>query len=209
MKKIQFCATYKWPYPCDELLLATFLTQIKSWPSFSDPGQKKVPSLTTFLLESARRSHPTLAWLPKDLNSSDLPKHKEPTRSFHSRTVIRYHSKESHCLQVVLSTTVGLKTIWRPGACSYCRSSVVHLGLNDWWTTWQRLTASLIAAISHATANGGLNVTSLFKGPRQQTETNLKTTTTHKYVHRLFKSKSTIYWRHRACRFSTQLLLWL
>lgn len=154
---------------------------------------------------------PILHWLglPKDLNSSDLPKHKEPTRSFHSRTVIRYCSKESHCLQVELSTTFGLKTIWRPGACSCCRSSVVHLGLNDWWTTWQRLTASLIAAISHATANGSLNVTSLFKGPRQQTETNLKTTATHKYVHRLFKPKSTIYWRHRACRFSTQLLLWL
>lgn len=154
---------------------------------------------------------PILHWLGlrKDLNSSDLPKHKEPTHSFHSRTIIRYCSKKSHCLQVEFSTPVGLKTIWRPGACSYCRSRVVHLGLNDWWTTWQRLTASLIAAISHATANGGLNVTSLFKGPRQQTETNLKTTTRNKYIRRLFKPKSIIYWRHRACRFSTQLLLWL
>lgn len=65
MKKIQFCATYKLSYPCGKLLLAMFLTQIKSWPSFSDPGQKKVPSLTTFLLEAARRPQPTLAWPPK------------------------------------------------------------------------------------------------------------------------------------------------
>lgn len=141
-----------------------------------------------------------------------IPQTCQSTRNQHALSIhgpLLDISKESHCLQVEFSTTVGLKTIWRPGACSYCRSSVVHLGLNDWWTTWQRLTASLIAAISHATANGGLNVTSLFKGPRQQTETNLKTTTRNKYISRLFKPKSTIYWRHRACRFSTQLLLWL
>lgn len=104
------------------------------------------------------------------LISSVLPKHKETARlaSFIHRAVL-FRREPLPWNRVIHHHQTHFRPDGCPAACSYCYVHVVHLRLNDWWVTRQRLTALLIAPISHVPASGALNVTSLFKEPHQQT----------------------------------------